>query len=151
MRQQPPMCCSAYHLCSFPSRVQGSPRSLVTMWILLPSLDFRIFFTKFPTWTPEWFAGCLRICPVFLSFGFVKWCVAHDVPSTFNLPLAAEALQLPTRETLLPNAKIILAFFKDNHSFFDASMVQAVGAQAVGALVDFGTVVLLGVIVLSSQ
>jgi len=39
-------------------------------------------------------------------------------------------LKLPTRETLLPNAKRILAFFKDNHSFFDASLVQAVGAFA---------------------
>jgi hypothetical protein len=104
--------------------------SLVTMSVLLPSLDSRIFFTMFPTWTPEWFAGCLRICPVFLSFGFIKWCVDHDVPNTFNLPLAAEALQLPTRETLLPNAKRIIAFFKDNHSFFDVSLVQAVGAFA---------------------
>ena len=39
-------------------------------------------------------------------------------------------MKLPTRGTLLPNAKRILAFFKDNHSFFDASLVHAVGAFA---------------------
>jgi hypothetical protein len=104
--------------------------SLVAIAVLLPALDSKIFFTMFPTWTPDWFSGNLRICPVYLAFGFIKWCVNHDIPNTFNLPLAAEALMLPSREALLPNAHRTKAFFKDHHGCFEKSIVQAVGSFA---------------------
>ena len=103
---------------------------LVTMVVCLPSFDSDLFAIMFPTYTPEWFAGCHRICPIFVAFGFVKWCKDRQIPVTFNLPLAAEALQLPTRKCLIDNARLTLDFFKENFSYFDPTLVQGVGAFA---------------------
>merc|ERR1712087_604746 len=100
--------------------------SVVTMSVLLPNLPRDVFFTMFPTWTLSWFVGHARVCPVYLAFGFMKWCKENNVPDTFNLPLAAEALSCPTLDVLVPNAKRAAKFFDENHESFESSIVTNV-------------------------
>jgi hypothetical protein len=113
----------------------GHDGILVTMSVLLPSLADDIFFIMFPTWTPEWFAGkAVCICPIFLAFGVMKWCKDRDLRHTFNLPLAAAALQLPTSEFLLPNAKRAQKFLTEHKESFDSGLVNGVCAFAQSVL-----------------
>ena len=107
---------------------------VVTMSVLLPSFQRDLFFTMFPTFTPEWFAGGED--PVFLAFGLIKWCKDRDVANYFNLALASEALQLPPRESMLLSARRTVEFFEANSSKFDTLVVQNIGGFAQSVIED---------------
>jgi hypothetical protein len=107
---------------------------IVTMSVLLPSFQRDLFFTMFPTFTPEWFAGGED--PVFLAFGLIKWCKDRNVSNYFNLALASEALQLPPRESMLLSARRTVEFFQANSSKFDTLVVQNIGGFAQSVIED---------------
>jgi hypothetical protein len=107
---------------------------VVTMSVLLPSFQRDLFFTMFPTFTPEWFAGGED--PIFLAFGLIKWCKDREVANYFNLALASEALQLIPRESMLLSARRTVQFFEANSSKFDTLVVQSIGGFAQSVIED---------------